>query len=130
MEISDFRILAYLHDAMLLGVKYDASKKDRRSVALDVLCHAEAGYKDWAGKHIHIQLVDVLLFDHFVFGCVTSDEKIDSWQTHLSVRMDAEARRIEKSGMSCSGHRFTITFHTGSYMEGICRSIIIEPKAE
>ncbi len=129
MEISDFRILAYLHDATLVGIKYDASKKTHRSLILEVICHVDAGYKDWAGKYLCIRLIDVLLLNHFVFGCVSGEEKIDSWQTTLSTGMDAEARRIEKSGINCSGHRFTLTFHTGSCLEGIFRRIIIEPAA-
>jgi hypothetical protein len=127
MEIFDFTILAYLHDATLLGIKYDASIKDRRRVVLNAVCHTDAGYKDWAGKHIQIRLDEVLLLNHFVFGCVTSDEKIDSWQASLSGRMEDEIRRMEESGLNFSGHRFIVTFHTGSYLEGICRSIIIEP---
>jgi hypothetical protein len=126
MELTDFEVLEYLHDAVVTTLVYRLDADNRREFALTVVCHPDAGYPKWDGKRIVIRLHDLILANHFVFGAVTGREQIDSWHSQLSPSMAAELQRLAASGSRASGYPFLVTFHSGSVLEGICRHILVE----
>jgi hypothetical protein len=130
MELTDTSLLAYLHDSVVLSVSYQAEDRSCRSMAITVICDPEAGYPEWDGKRLSIQLNDVITANHYIFGAVIGDEQINAWGTKLSASMEAEVQRIETAGISCAGTRFSVTFHTGSHLEGICRRLFVEHEPE
>ncbi|MBI5723638.1 MAG: hypothetical protein HZA50_06750 [Planctomycetes bacterium] len=126
MPITDLHILNYLHDARVLHVTYCTEQSDDRSMVLSVICHPDSGYPVWDGKHLSIRLEAVFMLSFFVFGAVIGEETIDSWHPVISESMESEIQRHQKLGYDCSGTRFTLSFHSGSFIEGLCRQIIVE----
>ena len=126
MELTNTALLEYLHDAVALGINYRADNEDCRKIVFTIVCNPEAGYPEWDGKRLSVQLDDVVVANHYVFGAVTGEEQINAWNTKLSASMEAEVQRIEAAGISCAGVRFSVTFHTGSHIEGICRRLLVE----
>ncbi len=124
MRITDTDILAYLHDAKLLGLHYDSSRSPR-SVELELVCHSEAGYAPWDGKRLVLRLEDTTLLRMRICGFVASDEYIDSWYARISEEMEAELEPLGLMGCDCAGMQFTLTFNTGAYIEGVCRGVFV-----
>jgi hypothetical protein len=126
MELTDVALLEYLHDAVVLGICYRAEEVDCREILLKVVCDRESGYPAWDGKRLCIRLRDVMVVNHYVFGAVTSQEQINTWGTRLSPSMEADIQRIRSTGINCGGIAFSLTFHTGSLLEGMCRQVFVE----
>jgi hypothetical protein len=128
MEITDTTLLSYLHDAVLTAIRYDASRRESRSVALEIQCHVDAGYEPWAGRRLNLLLEDIVMLRAVFCGFVVSKECLDGWYPRVSETMVAELKRLSDAGLDCSGNLFTLTFSTGSYLEGVCRGIIVESR--
>jgi hypothetical protein len=126
MELTDMALLEYLHDAVVLSISYRAEVIDCREILLRVTCDRESGYPTWEGQRLCVRLHDVIVANHYVFGAVTGQEQINAWGTRLSVSMGAEIQRIQAAGINCTGIAFSLTFHTGSHLEGMCRRLFVE----
>ena len=126
MELTDTALLEYLHDAVVLSISYHAEESRDRIILLVVTCDREAGYSPWEGKRLCIRLDDVIVANHYVFGAVAGQEQVNAWGTKLSASMEGEIQRIQATGINCTGIAFSLTFHTVSYLEGMCRRLFVE----
>lgn len=125
MNITDPTILDYLHDATLIELRYDPSGDDR-TVTILARCHAEAGHPAWDGRRLKIRLKDLPLLHFRGCGYCAGNEQIDSWAPNVSDSTAAELRALAATGIDVGGQRFTLTFHTSSYLEGVVREIAVE----
>lgn len=129
MHITDTDILAYLHDAKLLGFHYDSSRSPR-SVELELSCDSEAGYAPWDGKRLVLRLEGTTLLRMRICGYVASNEYIDSWNARISEEMEAELESLRLMGCDCSGIQFTLSFSTGAYIEDVCQQVVVDLATE
>ena len=126
MRIADLSMLDYLHDARVFHITYDLEREDDRSLILSVVCHPDSGYDAWNGKHLTVRLQGMVLLSLLAFGAVTGKERINLWSWGVSDSMESELNRLQEFGIDCTGTRFTLAFQSGSVLEGLCRSIIVE----
>jgi hypothetical protein len=126
MELAETEELEYLHDAVVTHVDYRFEAADCREILLLVTCNRDAGHPTWDGKPLLVRLHDLVLANHFVIGAVIGREQINSWDSQLSALMEAELDRRRSAGITTEGQRFSITFHSGSLLEGVCQRIVVE----
>lgn len=126
MELTDFEVLDYLHDATVTSLVYRFDVDNRRELVLTVICNRDAGYPTWDGKRIVIRLHDLILANHFVVGAMAGREHLDAWRAQLSPSMAVELKRLAAAGIRPSGHPFVVAFHSGSALDVICRRVFVE----
>lgn len=126
MELTELEVLEYLHDGVAISLEYRLGADDCREFVLSAICDPDSGYPMWEGKCIVIRLHDLVLANHFVVGAVAGRDQINSWSTQLSPSITAELQRLRSAGLRAAGRPFSVTFHSGSLLEGICRRILVE----
>jgi hypothetical protein len=127
MELTESEALEYLHDAVVTGLHYRLEREDCRELVMTVTCDRDAGHPTWDGRRLLVRLHDLVLANLFVFGAVVGREQINSWGSQLSASMELELERLRSSGIGTAGQRFSIAFHSGSVLEGVCQRIVVEP---
>ena len=126
MKISDLDLLGRLHDAAVIDITFDMSNNQSRSVTIRSTCHAAPWHEEWANKQVVLKLDEVICLRQKLTGVVTT-ESIDSVSSTISPELKKEISRLENSGgWNCWGNHFSISFNSGSHIEGICRSIDVE----
>jgi hypothetical protein len=131
MTIPELENLNYLHDATVLSIRYTMAEDGSRDIVIETICHYDSGFEFWNGKQVNVLLKNVILLEQFLYGFTSGREEIGSWDFAIPASLESEAQRLQKLGVNCSGIRFAVSFHTGSYMRGICRQIdvLIDPVA-
>ncbi len=118
--------LDYLHDCSLLEFKYDSSRAGDRQLLLLVKVDAQVSLPEWEGCLLRISLLDVYLFRCTVWGHTTSYEEIDRWREGVSQETESDLKRGIAIGLNVPPLKFTVSFHTGSYFEIVCKELVIE----
>jgi hypothetical protein len=126
LELTDLDVLDYLHDADVTSLVYRLDADNRREIVLSVDCHPDSGCPKWDGKRIVIRLHDLILATHLVYGAQAGREEINSWDSRLTPWMVSERRRLAAAGVNVFGRPFSVAFHSGSALAGICKHIFVE----
>lgn len=91
-----------------------------------VVCNAAAGFADWDGRTLCVRLDDVVRFSLSAVGLISGLESVDSWTDRISETLEADILKMQSFGFDCTGIRFGVSFHSGSELEGLCRSISVD----
>jgi hypothetical protein len=124
MEVTS-HILAFLHDARLLGVHVDFSS-EIRSFAFTATYHDDCGDDPVAGKTVIVRAEDITLLQSRVYGAVTGYETIDSCDLSVSDATAAVIREWLQMGVGDPKARLSLTTHSGSIWEIMCGSLSIK----
>jgi hypothetical protein len=117
--------LEWVHDCTLLSVLYDTSSDAGRWITLTMRCPTDLGYAPWEGKKLVLAAIDVAVSKHVLWS-VAGPETIDAVRAGVSTDVrenTVDARRI---GARFPSLEFTISFHSGSSLEVICRELQVE----
>ena len=128
MVVTDFRLLAYLHDAVCSQIAWDCKSPSGRVMSLLVTADKEAGYSLWEGKKLLITLSDVAAVLFTGWGFVTGDENIDSWQQGISESLERECQSLLARRIAVPPLKFTISFRSGSWVELVCAEVSVVEK--
>jgi len=115
--------LGYLHDATVIGIRFTMANDGKRRVAIECICHEDAGFDLWNGKRLEVLLDDVRLLEQMLYGFTSSREEVSGWVFSLPDAMEQEMERLQKLGIDCSGIKFELDFQSGSFLRGVCRQI-------
>jgi hypothetical protein len=126
MQSTTLEQLDWLHDSVVHNVVYDASGDSGRLVKLAIRCHAQSGYAPWEGKDLVLAAIDVAVSKHTVWGWVTAPETIDAIRPGVSAAVRDSTLEARRMGARLPNLEFTISFHSGSLLEVICRELQVE----
>jgi hypothetical protein len=126
MQSTTLEQLEWLHDSVVHNVIYDASGDSGRLIRLAIHCHPQSGYEPWEGKELVLAAIDVAVSKHSVWGCVTAPETIDSINPGVSASVQGSTMELRRSVANFRNLAFTISFHSGSSLEVICRELQVE----
>jgi len=124
--LTDFSLLAYLHDARCNSLAWDCSDPSLRRVRLIAHVDDDAEYEPWNGRPIALTLSDVVMCRFVGWGCQIGDERIDSWRQGVSTEVESECRRLHDAGISIPPLMFTVCFGSGLTLELVCREVSVE----
>ncbi len=113
----------YLHDSKLISVQYDTSTGDTRNLILTMECHPEAGHPEVNGQTLCIRALDVVFLSYTAWGYVVGEEVVDDWKPSVSKSTVSQLRKREKMGVFIPEKQITVTFHSGSVLEFVCREL-------
>lgn len=125
---SDYRLLAFLHDAKCLEIIWDYTNSETKSIRVVVIGDSDCGYAAWEGKTLTITISDVVVSRFTSRGYALGDEIIDSWTQTVSDSFRRDCDFLLSTGISVPDLRFSITFQSGSVLEAACGLISIEQK--
>ncbi len=128
-KLEEFERLYCLHDAVVWSIEYaprDANGDGRR-LTMIVDCDPEAGYAPWDGRRLKVVLDDVAFLSCDFIGAITGLETIDAWRPVASDSVEAMSKNWP---VEFDGQRFGVCFHSGSEMDGICKSINVDVISE
>lgn len=128
MVVTDFQLLAYLHDAKCSEITWACTIPNGRTMRLLVTADREAGFSSWDGNKLLITLSDVVAVQFTGWGFVGGDENIDSWREGVSESLERECKSLLAKGCTVPPLRFTISFRSGSYLEVVCSEVSVVEK--
>jgi hypothetical protein len=130
MILSNYELLAYLHDSVCIEIRWDLRSANRRDLHLFVEVDKDAGYPLWNGKRLTVTLTNTVAARFVSWGFVRGDENIDSWWQDVSSSLEYECERLAAQGLLVSRLRNTITFRSGSTIELACEQVMVEERVE
>lgn len=116
----------YLHDSTLINVQYDTSVPNRRELTLTIKYDYDTGQPDLDGRTLCIRAVDVLVLSYTAWGYVSGEETIARWDPRISDNTISELKELQKMGIPIPETQVTVTFHSGSVLEFVCRKLRID----
>lgn len=125
LVVTDFRLLAYLHDARCSEITWARAKPNGRTMRLLVTADEEAGFSLWDGKPLLVLLTNVVAARFVGWGFAAGDENVDSWREGVSEFLEQECESLVAKGASVPPLRFTITFRSGSCLEVVCSEVSV-----
>ena len=125
MRETSLEELAWLHDCDVTKIAYDFIRDDEKSIALTMRCPDDLGYAPWEGKTLTLALVDVRASRQFLWSTHGS-ESLDAIRPGISDEMRQEILRATKLGARYPGLECTLVFHSGSWIESICRELQVD----
>ena len=93
-------------------------------IELTIDCHPDLGYPPWNGKSLVLAAVDVYVSEHIVFA-IANPESIDAIRPGVSVELRARIARAIQMGARFPGLALTVSFHSGSSLQLICRQLMV-----
>jgi hypothetical protein len=117
--------LEYLHDCVLLEMKYDAVSEDRK-LSLLLKAPDDLGYAPWDGQQLSVTADDVYFLQSVMWGHVAGAETLDAWNEGISDATQQDLDRHTATGLKVPALKYTITFHSGSYLELVCEDIAVD----
>lgn len=118
--------LDWLHDCELHEVRYDPSIPTDRTLVVELECPADLGFPEWEGRTLKLKACGVFLFKYTAWGHTSSIETLDAWDPGVSESTQMELQRQRAIGLAVPKLTFTVSFHSGSYFELVCKDISIE----
>ena len=125
MQSTTLKELEWIHDCALLGVLYDASSDAGRSIKLTMRCPTDLGFAPWEGKNLQLVAVDIALMKLIVCG-VAGPETIDAIRPGISKTVQESTMDARRMGVRFPRLEFTISFHSGSALEVICKDLQVD----
>ena len=122
--LHDATELEYLHDATVSSVLWDCSDPKSRCLTFQLIANEDCGFELWEGRSLRICLNDITVFQFEGFGVIGA-ETIDSWRSEISSATKMKWDPLAESGIRLPKHYFTITFHSGSYIEVGCEEVMV-----
>jgi hypothetical protein len=114
--------LAALHDCELLDIKYDVSDPQERTLTLVLAPPAD----DALTQTLRIQARGVVFFQHTAWGHMIGPEILNGWDERISAALEQELERNRAAGVRVPPLRYTLTFHSGSWIELVCERLLYE----
>ena len=116
--------LEWIHACELLQLTYSAPGSGPRSIELTFDCPPELGHAPWQGKRLVLAAVDVFVSEHFMFA-IANPESIDAIRPGISAQLRAKIAKAIEIGVVFPDIELTVTFHSGSSLELICRELVV-----
>jgi len=117
--------LNWIHDCTVLSIMYRPSSGQLPSIRLAIRCPNDLGYAPWEGKDLTLVAIDVAMSKHVVCG-VGGPETVDAIRPGISAALRDDTMEAKRMGVHFPPLEFTISFHTGSALEIICRELGVE----
>jgi hypothetical protein len=127
MQSTTLTELEWVHDCTLLGVIYDTLSDAGRSITLTMRCPTDLGYPAWEGKDLVLTAIDVAVSKHVLWG-VAGPETIDAVRSGVSTSLRESTEEVRRAGGRFPSLEVTISFHSGSSLEVVCRELRIETR--
>lgn len=118
--------LGWLHDAVVHRIEYDATTISGRQLSVTLSCNKHSGSAEWAGKQLLFIAHDVLVMRHLVWS-TAGKEQLNTISGELSQDARDQLRMSSKGNSRFSGQALTMTFHSGSSLEMICKDFEVLP---
>lgn len=117
----------YLHDAVVVELRCYCDAAHVRHIAIRVACDDDAGYSNWNGQQILVELQDVVEANYQMVGSMADPETIDHWDIEAA-GTEAAAFNHQPTSQTLSAfsprHQCNITFHSGSNLTAVCQQIV------
>jgi hypothetical protein len=126
MQPTTFEELEWIHDCTVLSLFFDTSSDAGRSIALTMRCPTDLGYAPWEGKKLVLAAIDVALSKHVLRGAVAGPETIDAIRAGVSTALRESTMKARQIGVRFPNLEFSISFHSGSSLEVICRELQVD----
>ena len=126
MQLTDYSLLDYLHDAEVASVAWDNKNPAQRRVHLVVTVAQDIDYAPWRGLTLTVTMLDVVLCRLVGYGHQVGSNWIDSIRTEVSKDFQEECHRFTANGIFIPSLRFTVVFTDGSTLELTCASVDVE----
>jgi hypothetical protein len=107
------------------NIVYDFAQDDERSIELTMRCPDDSGYAPWEGKTLTLVLVDVRASRQFLWS-QRNPESLDAIRPGISDDMRLEVSSATRLGGRYPGLECTVVFHSGSWIESICRELRVD----
>ena len=118
--LTDFSLLAYLHDAACRCIHWDCLDKDGRVLVLDLDVHPDTKFPDWDGRRMTLAFRNVALCRFNGWGHVAGGETIDRFDEKVSAEALSQCERLKASGLRVPRLNFSVSFISGSELELVC----------
>lgn len=119
--------LAYLRDADLRQLRYDAANPHTRTLHLLFRCPQEMPDDPfgWSGQLISVTASGVVLFQYFAMNVVAGYDQFDQIRPDVGVAAAALLEKLSTLGAQAVV-RCTVNFQSGSRFELACRELVVE----
>ena len=118
--------LEYLHDCVLLEVKYDVTQPGVRKVIVSLQTPSDRGYPPWEGRDLYLAGSGAYLFRYVARGYMDGLETLDRWDLGVCEPTRQELARDEALGLRVPSLRFSVVFHSGSFCELVCEVLTVD----
>ncbi len=125
MRATSLEEVAWLHDCDVTKIAYEFTRDDGKSIALTMRSPDDSGYAPWEGKTLTLVLVDVKASRQFLWN-THGLESLDAIRPGISDEMRQEVMGTTKLGARYPGLECTLVFHSGSWIESICRELQVD----
>jgi hypothetical protein len=116
--------LEWLHDCVVSEFAYETASNSGRSIKIEMICPFDLGYPLWDGKRLVLAAARVAMSKHVMWG-VDGPESIDAVRPGISDEARESTLHARNLGIHFPALEFTISFHSGSWMEIICHDLEI-----
>lgn len=117
--------LKWWHDCTLIEMLYDASSERGRVLRWTVHCPEDLGYEPWNGRTLVLTAVNVAMLKHMMWA-VAGPDTVDAVRPDTSNDMREKMAEAQRLGVRFPSIEFTMTMHSGSWMEVVCEKLEIE----
>lgn len=90
MLLTDYNLLAYLHDAECVEFTWISANPDQKLLRFVAQIHPDAGYLPWNGKKLIVILSNVVIARMKCLGYRLGTDSIDSWELCVSSDLEKE----------------------------------------
>ncbi|PYP85682.1 MAG: hypothetical protein DMF61_16270 [Blastocatellia bacterium AA13] len=118
--------LAYLHDSEVIEISYVLTDPNSRKVILNLKAHPDTGHQPWDDKPLRVTASGVYLLRCESWGHVLGNEAINAWSQGVSDDTRSQLAVHTSRGLHVPELEFTVTFHSGSFLELVCETVSVE----
>lgn len=119
-------LLTELHDCEVHDLRYDVSDPRERALVMIVDGPEDSSHSTLNGRPLRITATDVHLFRLTAWGHCLGKEVINVWREGVSPATEVELQRCRDAGLAVPALMMTVSFHSGSWFELVCKDIAIE----
>jgi hypothetical protein len=123
MVIDDYKMLDYLHDALLVDISFFVGPDGLRRLRLVVVCHEECGHDAWAGNTVEVLFVDTLVVHGSLVGYMCGEEYFDRVVPGLIADAEHTVALFTTQGAADRQVKLTLVLHSGSELAVACSAV-------
>jgi hypothetical protein len=125
VEIVTLKELEWIHDCIVSVVAYNAGGNEKL-INIAMSCPDDLGFAPWEGRQLELVAVDVAIANYSILGWSVEEETVDAIRPGISRAVQDSTAEARRRGICYPNLEFTVSFHSGSSLEVICRELRID----
>lgn len=126
MQSRQLEQLKWIHDCTVIAVYWGILAHERGMLRLDIRCPNDLGYAPWESKTLSLKIVDAAVINWLGWYGSVGPETIDAIRGGITNTLRKQINTVAARGASFPAIEFSVSFHSGSLLEVVCRDLEIE----